>query len=309
MTEGRGSAQVRTDVCAQACSRARVCLSCGADHPGHRQAVQAWAAHSVSSRGCGGGSAEGQGPQGRAVPRWGTHGRALLILEHNLELGLDLSWDDGREGDRHFDGAEGADLPLCVLHGKRGQSAFTFPSRRFPCPHPGPHHHHSECPWVDWACPSRTYCPASQQNPACVLVLSMTWAPCTRAHTRTHTHTPCSRPARVFSQWTLCCRSLCCSSPAQSLLGMGVAAGWLTVPAAQRLRGQTSLIQPWSSGRVFPGGGGSRSGGHACRKVACGAAGLADLSQRDLCRLLVVGYGHDSGHAHSLGFWKRRKSR
>lgn len=112
MTEGRGSVRVRTDVCAQACA----CVS--AVEPTIRAAD--WLSRrSVSSQGCGRGSAEGQGPQGRAVPRWDTHGRALLILEHNLELGLDLSWDDGREDDRHSDRAEGANLTLCVLRGKR----------------------------------------------------------------------------------------------------------------------------------------------------------------------------------------------
>ena len=79
---------------------------------------------------------------GDPVPReqQGTHGRALLILKHDLEPGRDRSRDDRGEDDGHFDGAEGANLPLCYLHSKRGgqgRSAFTFPSRRLPWPHHG----------------------------------------------------------------------------------------------------------------------------------------------------------------------------
>lgn len=51
---------------------------------------------------------------------WDTYCRALLVLKHDLEPGLDGSWDDRREDDGHLDGAEGSNLTLCYLLGKQG---------------------------------------------------------------------------------------------------------------------------------------------------------------------------------------------
>lgn len=118
-----------------------------------------------------GAGTQGPGP----TPRCGTHCRALLILEHSLELGLDLSRDDRREDDRHFDGAEGANLTLCHLHGKTGatgQSGFMFLSRHFPRPHHGLHHHEVSVP--GWPGPALRGLAAQRHSctPPCVYLLS-----------------------------------------------------------------------------------------------------------------------------------------
>lgn len=62
-----------------------------------------------------------------------THCRALLVLEHDLEPALHGAGRDRGEDDGHFDGAEGADVALCYLHGdgRRAQApcSTTAPPR------------------------------------------------------------------------------------------------------------------------------------------------------------------------------------
>lgn len=58
----------------------------------------------------------GSGPREQDTHRW-----ALLILKHDLDPAVGRPRDQGGKDDRHSDGAEGGDLPLCHLHGRDGQ--------------------------------------------------------------------------------------------------------------------------------------------------------------------------------------------
>ena len=69
-----------------------------------------------------------------------AHRRALRILKHDLEPGVDGSREDRGEDDGHFDGAEGANLTLSYLRGKtpQGPSGSCFSEGAAHCP---PHGH------------------------------------------------------------------------------------------------------------------------------------------------------------------------
>lgn len=55
------------------------------------------------------------------LPAGAAHRMALWILEHHLEVGMDLTWDGGREDDRDSDRAEGPNVPLGHLHSEPGR--------------------------------------------------------------------------------------------------------------------------------------------------------------------------------------------
>lgn len=268
----------------------------------------------------------GPAPRGGAVlcraqcAKWlqGTHGWALLVLERDLEVGLDVSWGDWGEGDGHFDRGEGANLALCYLHGKThvaGPLRFTFPRRHLPLSATGrvpgrvggggthvpvtsswPHRLWSQpgpalqrCPALD---PGRRGEERGRLNPSSSR-LPRPW------HTHTHAHTRTTMAGLTPHPEIDPCRS----GPVRRQLGTGRpgVGSASPLPRGVKSSGQMSLVWLWSH-EGPPWEGVSRPAGRGWRKVGREQGGRTDLPQRDL-HLFLIGEYHGG---HPLQFWKRR---
>lgn len=194
--------------------------------------------------------------------QWGTHSWALLILKHDLEHAVDGSWGDWCEDDWYLDGAEGANLTLCHLRGKRchrPSQASHFYQGTSPCLHQHEVLVTMSVSVPEWPGPAlrgfTAHCPASQLNPSwdapsvCTCSLDDLGPLCMCMHTHIHMHThvhtlthasththhaPAREALTMFSRRATQClvsRTLSLLL-AWTQLGMGVATGQLIAQAA-----------------------------------------------------------------------------